>query len=134
MMTSRKFLVLLVDDEPSLQMTYRLLLEREGYDVVACSTFGEAVAAIEKQRFDVVLCDYFLEEQHTGLEVVSAARRLDPQIPAVVLTGFATAKTSKDIAGQGVVMMLKPVAIPELLATTSNLLKKNRGPSEPGSG
>jgi DNA-binding NtrC family response regulator len=131
---SRKCRILLVDDEPSLLLTYRLLLEREGYEVVACGTFREAIAAIKKYKFDVVLCDYFLEEQHTGLEVVSAARQLDPGIPAAVLTGYVTGETSEQAASERVVVMLKPVAIPEFLATTSNLLRKSNGPSEPGSG
>ena len=133
MIASRKYRVLLVDDEPSLLLTYRMLLEREGYEVVACGTAREAIAVIEKQKFDAVLCDYYLEEQHTGFEVVAAARQLNPDLPAAVLTGFATRETSERAASQRVVVMLKPVAIPEFLSTTSSMLK-NKGPSEPGRG
>ncbi len=134
MTSSRKYRVLLVDDEPSLLVTYRLLLEREGYEVVACGTSREAIAAVQDQKFDILLCDYYLEEHHTGFEVVAAARQSDPNIPAAVLTGFAPRETYEQAANQGVVVMHKGVAIPEFLAKTSAMLKKNKGPSEPGSG
>jgi CheY-like chemotaxis protein len=134
MTTPEKYRLLLVDDEPSLLLTYRLLLEREGYEVVACATSREAIDAIEKHRFNAVLCDYFLEDQHTGLEVIAAARQINADIPAAVLTGYATKETSEQAAGQRVDVIFKPVGIPGFLAIISNMLKKTKEPFEPGSG
>jgi DNA-binding NtrC family response regulator len=134
MTTPEKYRLLLVDDEPSLLLTYRLLLEREGYEVVACPTSREAIAAIEKQKFHAVLCDYFLEDQHTGLEVIAAARQIDTDIPAAVLTGYATRETSEQIASQRIDVIFKPVGIPGFLAAISNMLKKAKEQFEPGSG
>ncbi|HJX83711.1 MAG TPA: response regulator [Candidatus Angelobacter sp.] len=130
----RRYRLLLVDDEPNLLLTYRLLLEREGYEVVACGTSREAIAAIKKQKFDAVLCDYLLEEQHTGLEVISAARQVDADIPAAVLTGYATRETSEQAASQLIEVIFKPVGIPGFLAAITSMLKKTKGPYEPGSG
>src|SRR5512136_2476 len=77
-----KFRILVVDDEASVLTTYRMILERQGYDVVACLTWREAIAAIERQGFDAVLCDYSLEQQHTGCEVIRAARQRKQGVPA----------------------------------------------------
>ena len=66
MSADQKYRVLVVDDEAAVLLTYRLILERQGYEVVACNTSRAAIEAMEKQQFDVVLCDYSLEEQHTG--------------------------------------------------------------------
>jgi CheY-like chemotaxis protein len=127
--SSRKYRALLVDDEPSLLLTYRLILEQAGYGVVACGSLREAMTALQGQKFDVVLCDYFLEEQHTGFEVVAAARQFDAHVPAAVLTGFAARETYEQAATLDIEVMLKPISIPEFLATISTMLRKNKGPA-----
>lgn len=124
MRTDGKYRVLVVDDEAAVLLTYRLILEQQGYDVVACGTSVEAIAAIRKQPFDVVLCDYSLEEQHTGFEVISAARERDPEMPAALLTGYATKDTADEASSQGIGIMFKPIEIDEFLATTSNMLRR----------
>ncbi len=73
--------ILVVDDEVHVLITYRLILEQQGYDVTACTTAGEAIEIVERRSFDLVLCDYSLDEQHTGFEVILAARRRDPVFP-----------------------------------------------------
>lgn len=128
MKTDGKYRVLVVDDEAAVLLTYRLILEQQGYDVVACRTSVEAIAAIKSQPFDVVLCDYSLEEQHTGFEVISAARATDPKIPAALLTGYATKDTADEASNQGIGIMFKPIEIDEFLATTSNMLRKKNEP------
>ncbi len=119
-----KYRVLVVDDEAAVLLTYRLILEQQGYDVVACGTSSEAIAAIEGQPFDVVLCDYSLEEQHTGFEVITAARERDPEMPAALLTGYATKDTADEASSRGIGIMFKPIEIDEFLATTSNMLRR----------
>jgi DNA-binding NtrC family response regulator len=109
-------------------LTYRLILEQQGYEVVACRTSVEAIAAIKLQSFDVVLCDYSLEEQHTGFEVISAAREANPKMPAALLTGYATKDTADEASNQGIGIMFKPIEIDEFLATTSNMLRKKNEP------
>ncbi len=84
------------------------------------------------QQFDVVLCDYSLEEQHTGFEVISAARRLDPEVPAALLTGYATKETADEAASRGIGVMFKPIEIEEFLATTSNMLRRNNESKQEG--
>jgi len=121
----RKYRVLVVDDEAAVLLTYRLILERQGYEVLACGTSVQAIAAVQNERFDVVLCDYSLEEQHTGFEVISAARRLDPEVPAALLTGYATKETADEAASRGIGVMFKPIEIEEFLSTTSNMVRKN---------
>ena len=132
MSADRKYRVLVVDDEAAVLLTYRLILERQGYEVMACGTSVQAIAAMEKQKFDVVLCDYSLEEQHTGFEVISAARKLDAGVPAALLTGYATKETADEAASQGISVMFKPIEIEEFLATTSNMLRRNNEPKQEG--
>jgi len=128
----RKYRVLVVDDEAAVLLTYQLILERQGYEVLACGTSVQAIAAVQNQRFDVVLCDYSLEEQHTGFEVISAARRLDPEVPAALLTGYATKETADEAASRGIGVMFKPIEIEEFLSTTANMVRRNNEPKQEG--
>jgi DNA-binding NtrC family response regulator len=128
-----KYRILVVDDEASVLITYRLILEQQGYEVAACSTSKEAIAAIEKQEFDAILCDYSLEEQHTGFEVISAARKRDSQVPAALLTGYATKETADEAEARKIGIMFKPIEIEEFLATTSNMLRRNHEPNQESS-
>jgi DNA-binding NtrC family response regulator len=123
-----KYRVLVVDDEVTVLMTYRLILEQQGYDVVACGTSTEAIAAVATQEFDAVLCDYSLEDQHTGFEVIRAARKRDQNIPAALVTGYATMDTVEEAAGQNIGTMFKPIEIEEFLATTANMLRSDQSP------
>lgn len=120
-----KYRILVVDDEASVLLTYRLILEQQGYQVVACGTSAEAIALLQQQRFDTVLCDYSLEEQHTGFEVIAAARRHDPAIPAALLTGYATKETADEAASRNIGIMIKPTVTEEFLATTSQMLRRD---------
>jgi CheY-like chemotaxis protein len=121
----RKYRILVVDDEASVLLTYRLILEHQGYDVVACGTSREAIVLLQYQRFDTVLCDYSLEEQHTGFEVIAVARRYDPAIPAALLTGYATKETADEAASRNIGIMIKPTVTEEFLATTLSMLRRS---------
>jgi len=127
---SETYRVLVVDDDSSVLITYQLILERQGYEVKACGTSVEAIAAIQKKSFDAILCDYSLEEQHTGFEVITAARKRDPSVPAVLLTGYATNETADEAAAQNIGIMFKPIEIEEFLATTSKMLRRDNEPNQ----
>lgn len=114
--------VLVVDDEPSVLSTYRLILEQTGYDAVAAATSREAIEAINKFDFDLILSDFSLEQQHTGFEVIDAAKKKNKDVPCCILTGYATLETADQAEAQGIGILYKPIDIQEFLQTTSKLL------------
>ncbi len=124
------FRILVVDDEASVLVTYQLILEQQGYWVAACATSVDAIQQLGEHKFDLVLCDYSLEEQHTGFEVIAEARRRDPEIPAALLTGYATKETADEASGQNIGIMFKPIEIEEFLATTSKMLRRDHEPDQ----
>ena len=125
-----KYRILVVDDEASVLITYQLILEQQGYNVAACATSGEAIRALRQRDFDLVLCDYSLEEQHTGFEVIAEARTRKPEVPAALLTGYATRETADEAANMKIGIMFKPIEIEEFLATTSKMLRRDHEPDE----
>lgn len=115
--------VLIVDDEASVLITYKLILEQQGYDVVAAATCKEGIAAIHSREFDLILSDFSLEQHHSGFEVIAAARERWPSVPSVLLTGYATLESADEAKEKDIHVMFKPIDIAEFLSTTAELLR-----------
>jgi CheY-like chemotaxis protein len=81
--------VMLVEDDPSVRDATRMLLRVEGYQVLPIASAEEAVAAVDGgARFDLLMTDYHLGPNQTGIQVISALReRLGPQLKAILVTG-----------------------------------------------
>jgi DNA-binding NtrC family response regulator len=123
-MKKRKHSVLVVDDEASVLFTYRVLLEHHGYAATAALSSKEAIAAIDQGPFDLLLCDLSLEEGHTGFEVLEHARRSNPEVPCVLLTGYATSEAAQKAQQLGIAVLYKPIEIQEFLNTISTVLRE----------
>jgi DNA-binding NtrC family response regulator len=124
--TSKAKKVLVVDDEPAVLSTYRLILEQSGYETIAAATSREAIQAIGEHDFDLILSDFSLEQQHTGFEVIEAAKKKNDDVPCCILTGYATLETADQAEARGIGIMYKPIDIQEFLQTTSRLLGEKR--------
>jgi len=121
----RKSHILVVDDEPNVLVTYRLILQRRGYEVSAAVSSEEARQVITDDGIDLVLCDLSLEKQENGFDVIEFARQKDSQVPAVLLTGYATPEANDRAQSLGIPVLFKPIAINELLETISALLRED---------
>jgi DNA-binding NtrC family response regulator len=122
-MMKRKHSVLVVDDEASVLFTYRILLEQHGYAATAALTSKQAMAAINHTAFDLLLCDLSLEEGHTGFDVLEYARQSDPDVPCVLITGYATSEAAQKAEHMGIAVLYKPIEIQEFLDTISTVLR-----------
>jgi len=114
-MTTRKYRILVVDDEPSVLTTYRMILEQKGYEVVPAPSAQEARRALEGGRLDLLLCDLSLGEKESGFEVIECARRCHPGLPSLLLTGYASKEISDRAQRLGISVLFKPIEIQEFL-------------------
>lgn len=100
--------ILVLDDEPGITLLCSRLLKRAGYDVVA---FTEAAPAFEHLRthsVNLLLVDIRMPDLD-GFEVISLAKKLQPDIAVLVMTGFGTVETAIQALRQGVDgLLLKP--------------------------
>ena len=78
--------VLYADDETTLQTLMKTQLEKLGHSVVVCPDGETAVAALEREPFDCLIVDLDMPGIK-GAEVIARARKIRPQIEAVVITG-----------------------------------------------
>jgi DNA-binding NtrC family response regulator len=121
---NRKCHILVVDDEPNVLLTYRLILQQQGYDVSAALTSDEARTVISEKPIDLLLCDLSLERQENGFDVIDFARKKNPMTAPVLLTGYATPEANERAQQLEIPVLFKPIDIKELLDTISLLLKE----------
>jgi DNA-binding NtrC family response regulator len=84
--------LLLVEDDPALQFTIQTALEEKGYAVEAVSTTGEAIERLSGHAYPIVISDIYIDER-TGLDVLDAAKRRDPNCSVILMTGRGTIET-----------------------------------------
>jgi signal transduction histidine kinase len=92
--------VLIVDDEPSVAEVFQEFLASQGYALRLAASGEEAVRMLSEFRPDMILTDLNLPGL-SGLEVMRAAKMVDPETCVVVVTGYASASTAIDALRQG---------------------------------
>ena len=116
--------VLFVDDEDTVALAMRFLLESLGYDVVVHTRSSDALEAFrtDPDRFDVVITDQTMP-QMTGEDFIHALRRLRPEMPVILCTGFRHVMDAKKAQALGqVTFLMKPVDEYELGVLLQQLL------------
>jgi DNA-binding NtrC family response regulator len=115
--------ILVVDDEPSVLLTYSMILRQNGYDVTGVSTAREAKAVLEERRFDLLVCDLALEASRSGLEVLDFARARYANLPAILLTGYATRDLAEEAERKRITLLFKPIEVKDLLDSIARLAR-----------
>ena len=87
--------VLIVDDEEAIRNLLRLTLEEEGFDVQVAFNGKEAVEKLKTESFEVLLTDIKMPIMD-GIELLKMARELNPEIAAILITGFPGIDTVRD--------------------------------------
>jgi two-component system, OmpR family, copper resistance phosphate regulon response regulator CusR len=122
----RTMRVLVVEDEKKVAKALREGLQAEHYDVRVASSGEEGFFLVNHEAFDCVVLDLMLP-QRDGLEVLTTLRRRGLHTPVLILT----AKDTVDDRVRGLDSgaddyLVKPFAIPELLARIRALLRRGR--------
>ena len=78
--------VLVADDDKFTRYFLWKTLSKEGYEVKLVESGSEAIRKILAQNFDVLFLDIYMEGMD-GLDTISLIKRINPEIPIVVVTG-----------------------------------------------
>jgi len=118
--------VLVVDDERSMRELLSIVLRREGYDVTLAENGRLAIEQLERARFDLLISDIKMPDM-SGVDVLRAAKRLDPDVVGVMITAFASADTAIEAMRLGAHDYLsKPFDIDELKIKVRNALEQRQ--------
>ncbi len=113
--------VLVVDDDESLQNLFKLFLKKIGFSRVVVGTVKEAIAALEKQKFDLVFLDLKLPDGPAD-DVYDFVKRDQPDCPIIIITGYPDSEMLDCILAKGPITVLKKPLKTEQLQQTVRIL------------
>jgi two-component system response regulator PilR (NtrC family) len=106
--------ILVVDDEPSMRDMLRIVLRRDGYDVVVAENGTAAIDRLQTEPFDLLLSDIRMPDL-SGVEVLRAAKEANRDIVAFMMTAFASTDTAVEAMRLGALdYFTKPFSMDEL--------------------
>ena len=118
--------ILIVDDEPAIRLTLETGLSLKGFRASVAANGREAVARLQSEDFDAVICDLVMPDGD-GLFVVRALREFDKNLPLVLMTAQGSVETAFDSIGMGASdFVAKPFAVAEVAALLHRLLDARR--------
>ena len=114
--------ILVVDDELSMRELLEFMLKREGYKVTTAEGGRSALRLLEKEDFNLLLCDIRLGDI-SGLDVLRAAKNRNPNIVVIMISAFATTENAVEAMNNGAYDYLpKPFDTDELKETIAKAL------------
>ena len=95
--------ILIVEDEPLTAFDNENLIGDAGYEVVATlDRFADAIATLDREQVDLILCDVRLSGERTGIDLARDAQRRG--IPVLFVTGAPPDNASELVVG----VLMKP--------------------------
>jgi CheY-like chemotaxis protein len=135
--------ILIVDDDPAVQLTIRLILEKAGHHVSVAGDGRTGLVLFEASQFELLFLDIFMPGMD-GLETMRHIRARQPAIPIIVISGrsvtpdtYAEPDFLKMATKLGAVASLqKPFRRDALLAAVDSCLgsAQSSSPPQPNAG
>lgn len=117
--------ILVVDDEPNICLLFHDELTEMGYDVDLASDGVQALEALDKVDYDLVILDLRMPEMN-GLEFLQHARQSRPNLPVIVCTALRGMESDFELwAAHVTVILNKPVDLDLLKEHVVSVLGEN---------
>jgi two-component system response regulator PilR (NtrC family) len=121
-----KVRILVVDDEPSMREMLRIVLRRDGYEVLVAENGRDAIEQLRTTSCDLLLSDIKMPDL-TGVEVLRAAKDINKNIVAFMMTAYASTSTAVEAMRLGAVdYFTKPFSMDELRLKIRQHLETHR--------
>lgn len=117
--------ILVVDDEKVIRELITEVLSDEGYPVHTAESGMEALELINQPNNYVLLFTDIMMPEMDGIELITAAREINPSLIPIVMTGYATLETARAAVKAGAYdYVLKPFSLSEIKLAVSNALER----------
>ncbi|MFC7535901.1 response regulator [Sphingomonas sp. GCM10030256] len=129
-LTTRPLRILLVDDHPGVRAMTAAMLHDLGHKVTEACNGVEALELLEQQadangRLELVISDYAMPHL-SGMEVVRRVRERQPDLPALLITGYADTEEIGQKLDQ-MVVLAKPFTLGGLSAGIAEAVRRDQG-------
>lgn len=121
-----KTVIMVIDDEDIIRNMVHDYLTSQGYEVLLASDGSKALEKFQQAggEVDLVLLDMILPEI-SGLEVFKRFRQINPQIKAILTSGYSSDTPENDSGETCFTFLQKPFRITELLEKIKGMLDKH---------
>ena len=117
--------ILVIDDEPAIRDSLRMILEYEDYQFTGAASGQEGLAIVQRDRPDLVLLDIKMPGMD-GMEVLRKLRAMDDTLPIVMISGHGTTATAVEAIRSGATDFLdKPLSSERVIVTLQNALQQS---------
>ena len=113
-------IILCIDDEPNLLTIRQLLLSSEGYEVIGTASGSAGLELFKQEKIDLVITDHLLPDI-SGVQVAVEMKRLNPDVPIILLTGLFEAPEGAQNAD---LFLTKSISTEEFLASVAKLMNR----------
>lgn len=119
--------ILVLDDEPSILLMIKKMLEKAGHQVDIALNGKEGMRLFEKDKPDLVVTDIIMPEKE-GLETIFELRRLHPDLKIIAISGGGRISPDGYLPGAKLLgadkVFPKPLDQKEFLSAVSELLSE----------
>mgnify|MGYP000306514094 CR=1 FL=1 len=124
--THHRSKILVVDDEPSMRELLDIVLRREGHEVFTASNGKAAIEILEREPIDLLVSDIKMPDM-SGVEVLKAAKLLDPDIVGIMVTAYASVENAVEAMHLGAYdYVSKPFNVDELKLRIRKALERKQ--------
>ena len=118
--------ILIVEDDSFFQGAFSDLLKEDGYLVDAAASGAEALKMLRSRDYQLVVTDLVLSDQ-SGLDLLSAVKRLDPTVDVIMVTGHANVESAIQALKNGAVdYLIKPINHDEFRHIVAHCMEQRR--------
>ena len=118
--------ILVVDDERSMRELLAIVLKRDGHEVLVAENGRRAIELLEKETVELLISDVKMPDV-SGVQVLAAAQRVNPEIIGIMITAYASTDTAVEALRLGAYDYLsKPFNVDELKLKVTKALERKR--------
>lgn len=120
--------ILIVDDDEGIRVSLKIVLERDGYEVLVAERGAEGIEIVRQfpEDIEMVISDFKMPGMD-GLETLTEISRINPDIIRIILTGYATLDRAIETVNLGIDGFLtKPFNNNEIRASIRGIVMKKR--------
>ncbi len=114
--------ILIIEDEEDVCLLLADILSQEGHAIATASDGRAGLALFQQQSFDIVFTDLAMPNM-TGWQVAEEVKKIDTQVPVILITGWSMQTEEKEMYKSHVDMIVtKPFTVDEIVAVLTRAL------------
>lgn len=123
--------ILVMEDEAGVREALAELLRLAGWQVVTAADGHEGQKCFAAGPTNIIVSDLVMPPGPNGLQAMATIRMVDPKVPFIILTAYASAETQKAARDAGATAVLqKPIEIIDLVAVIDRAIANRKASSE----